>query len=331
MEKKISVVIPNYNGSQLLKKNLGAVIQNCPGCQIIVVDDASTDDSVDFVQNNYKPVKLIRLLKNRGFAFAANAGVKNAGGDYILLLNSDVSPRANFLEPVLTHFKDNELFAVGLADYSHEGKFIIVRGRGGGAFKKGFLKHFMLPAKSGKTLWVSGGSGLFDKKKYLELGGFDTNFAPFYWEDIDLSFRAWQMGYMCMFEPKSKVDHFHKEGAIQKSHSEFFVKTISYKNQFIFVWKNISDYLWLAQHLLWFPYHFAKAIANLDFAFFVGFLWAVSKIPSLVVSSQLSSVRQVFDRESQTESAQYDPEFTEGSSVKCQVSDREVLNKYAKP
>jgi len=306
MEKKISVVIPNYNGSHLLEKNLPQVIKNCPNCQIIVVDDASTDDSADFLHKNFKQIKVIQLKNNQGFAKAANVGVQKASGDLVLLLNSDVSPQADFLKPAISHFKNPRIFAVGLFDLSHEDSKIVIRGRGGGFFKKGFVEHFALEAKSGETLWVSGGSGLFDRKKFLELGGFDTNFAPFYWEDIDLSFRAGRSGYVCLFEPKSSVDHFHQEGAIKKSKSGLFIKTVSFKNQFIFVWKNISDPLWLIQHLLWFPYHLVKAIITLDYAFFIGFLWAVCKLPKLILD--------------------YLP-----STVHYQLTDREVLNKFAKP
>ena len=306
MAQKISVIIPNFNGCDLLAKNLPSVIKHCPNCQIIVVDDASADDSVNFINKNFKKIKLIQLPKNKGFAYATNAGIKAADGNLVLLLNSDVAPRADFLKPALSLFAHDKVFAIGLADYSHEKGKIVVRGRGGGVFKKGFLEHFALVAESGETLWVSGGSGLFDKEKFLELGGFDEIFAPFYWEDIDLSFKAWKKGYLCLFEPNSKVNHFHQEGTIKKSKSDFYIRTVSYKNQFLFVWKNISDLLWLIQHLAWFPYHLVKALATLDLAFFIGFLWALSQIPSLVVSCQLSIVN-------------------------CQLSDREVLNKFAKP
>src|SRR3989344_3250250 len=225
---KISVVIPNYNGQDLLNKNLPKVINTCPNCEIIVVDDASTDSSSDFLKK-FKNVKVVRLNKNKGFANAVNIGVRKAKADLVVLLNSDVSPRANFLPRAVSHFNRDDLFAVGFADYSHENGKVVIRGRGGAIFDRGFVKHFTLTSESGKTLWVSGGSGIFDRYKFLELGGFDVNFAPFYWEDIDLCFRAWQKGYRCLFEPRSKVDHYHEEGVIKKSKSEFFIKTISYK------------------------------------------------------------------------------------------------------
>lgn len=307
MAKKISVVIPNYNGKNLLSKNLPQVLKNCPNCEIVLVDDASTDDSASFVKNNFKKVRVIEQKTNKGFANTVNTGVENASGDLVLLLNSDVAPRANFLERASEHFENESgnLFAVGLADYSHENGKVVTRGRGAAVFKRGFLSHFKAQSITGETLWVSGGSSLVDRQKFLELGGFDRAYAPFYWEDIDLCWRAQKSGYICLFEPKSKVDHYHEEGAIKKHYRPFFVKTISYRNQFIFVWKNISDTTYLLEHILWLPYHLAKSTLTLDIAFITGFLWAIFKIPNLIFNSQLSTFN-------------------------FQLSDREVLTKFAK-
>ncbi len=298
MSQKISVVIPNYNGANLLSKNLPRVLENCPGCQIIVVDDASTDDSVPILKEKFKNVKLIVNPKNLGFSGAVNRGIKNSSGDLVLLLNSDVSPRAGFLKPALNHFKDKKIFAVGLNDCSHEGGKIIERGKGGARFKKGFLNHFAANIEEGETLWVSGGSGLFVREILNRLGGFDPIYSPFYWEDIDLSFRARQNGYICLFEPASKVDHYHEEGAIKKTREPFEIKTISYRNQFIFVWKNFSDPVFLIQHLLYLPYHLVKAIASQDYAFLLGFAKALAKIPQMIENSQYRvSPRTVSDRD----------------------------------
>ena len=307
MEKKVSVVIPNYNGIKLLAKNLPNVVKNCQSFEIIIVDDGSNDRSVEYVQEKFKKIKIFALGKNVGFAQAVNRGVEEAKGDLVLLLNSDVSPQSNFLNAALAYFKNNfsnqPIFAVGLADRSHEQDKIIVRGKGAANFTRGFVNHYATKPTKGETLWVSGGSGLFDRQKFLELGGFGPIFAPFYWEDIDLSFRAWKKGYKCLFEPNAKVDHFHEEGSIKMSKSPFFIKIVSYKNQFLFVWKNISDPLWLVQHILWFPYHLAKSLLTLDFAFLAGFFWAVLKLP-------------IFDY---SQSTTYYP-----------LSDREVLSKFAK-
>jgi len=287
MAQKISIIIPNFNGKNLLVKNLPKVIENSPDCEIIVVDDASTDDSVSFLEKSFKEVKVIKHKKNKGFSVSANDGVDKAAGPLVLLLNSDVSPRRGYILPSLKHFSNKkDLFAVGFADHSHEKDKVVTRGRGGAVFERGFPSHFALDPKRGETLWVSGGSGLFSREKFLELGGFDTTFAPFYWEDIDLCFRAWQRGYRCLFEPSSSVDHFHEEGAIKKSKSQFFVKTVSYKNLFLFSWKNISDTIFLIQHLLWLPFHLTKAVFAFDSAFFLGFFWAIIQLPKLIFNSQ---------------------------------------------
>ncbi len=318
MEEKISVIIPNYNGRHLLAKNLPAVIKNCKNCEIIVVDDASTDQSVQYLKKNFRKIKIIQFSQNRGFAAAVNEGVKTASGSLVVLLNSDVLPKENFLKDSLKYFKDQKMFAVGFADMSPEDGKVVIRGKGGASFTKGFVSHFKLPSNSGETLWVSGGSGIFDKKKFLELNGFDEVFAPFYWEDIDLSLRAWRSGYKCFFELKSKVDHFHQEGAIKTSKSLFLVKAVSYRNQFLFVWKNIADPFWIIQHLLWLPYHFLKALASLDLAFFTGFVWALTKLPYLIFDSSLTTLGPQRKR------------GPHGTVYHSPLSDREVLVKFEK-
>lgn len=298
MAKKVSVIIPNYNGRSLLEKNIPSVLDNCPDCEIIIVDDASTDDSLKYLET-VKGIKLIRQEKNRGFAATVNNGVRHAGGELVLLLNSDVSPTPGFLKPLTDAFiNNNKLFAVACADTSHDNSKKIIKGRGGGAVSKGFFLHFALPPESGQTLWVSGGSGMFDRKKYLTLGGFDTVFAPFYWEDIDLSFRARKAGFTCLFEPKSKVDHYHELGAIKKSRIESYIKAISYKNQFLFFWKNISDPFYCIAHLLYLPYHIAVALIRADWPFFVGFAKATLQIPTLILNyRQEISEAEINDRE----------------------------------
>jgi len=283
--EKITVVIPNYNGRDLLAKNLPYVIKNCSNCKIIIVDDASTDDSVQLIHKKFKKVKVIRLKKNLGFSGAANKGVGNAQTDLVLLLNSDVRPRKDFIKPLIKYFQYKDTFSVGIEDQSHEGGKIIPRGRGGAEFKRGFIYHYPATIERGESLWASGGSALFSRGKFLELGGFDSLYKPFYWEDIDLGFRSWRSGYKVYFEPLSKVDHFHEEGAIQKSKTTAFVTSVSYKNQFLFFWKNIDDYSLIFFHFAWLPYHIIRALISMDISFFLGLVWAIASIPKLIMTA----------------------------------------------
>jgi GT2 family glycosyltransferase len=135
------------------------------------------------------------------------------------------------------------------------------------------------------TLWVSGGSGAFRKSIWEKLGGLNELYAPFYWEDIDLSYRAIKSGYEVLFESKSVVVHEHEQGAIRNKYSEFKIKTTAYKNQFIFVWENITDFPLRVSHIAWLPYHFAKALVASDWAFYLGFLEALILLPKIIKSS----------------------------------------------
>jgi len=105
---RISVLIPNYNGRHLLEKNLPVILKACERWkkgewEVIIVDDASTDDSVDFLKKNYPQVKIVRHAKNQRFAAACNSGVRAAKGDIVVLLNNDVAPEVNFLEPLIAY------------------------------------------------------------------------------------------------------------------------------------------------------------------------------------------------------------------------------------
>lgn len=295
----LSIVIPNYNGQDLLKKNLPKVIEAINVYkngkkEIIITDDCSTDNSINVLyelkskmKSSYPDIifKLIENDKNLGFSSNINRGVKNTKGDILILLNTDVIPQKDFLEPLLKHFSDPNIFAVGCMDESVEGDKITLRGRGVGFWKRGFLMHSRGGVDKTSTLWVNGGSGAFRKNIWDKLGGFNSLYNPFYWEDIDLSYRALKSGYKILFEPKSIVIHEHEKGVIKKKFSSLQVKSIAYKNQFIFVWKNATDLDLQFLHLFWLPYYFVKAFLGRDLAFFKGFFSAFIRLPRIIKSS----------------------------------------------
>ncbi|MDP2585505.1 MAG: glycosyltransferase family 2 protein [Candidatus Levybacteria bacterium] len=281
----ISIIIPNYNGQDLLKKNLPKVLDVVGDAEVIIVDDASRDRSLEIL-NNFKPkIKILKNENNSGFSSTINKGVREAKGEIVVLLNTDVVPEKDFLTSLLGHFNDEKIFAVGCMDKSIEGDKIILRGRGLGAWKRGFFVHSRGEVDKPNTLWVNGGSGAFRKSIWEKLGGFNELYNPFYWEDIDLSYRALKSGYKILFEPKSVVVHEHEKGAIKNTYSDFEVKTIAYRNQFIFVWENATDYSLQFLHCLFLPYHLIKAILRFDLAFFMGFLKAFILLPQIVKSS----------------------------------------------
>lgn len=305
MKKKInvSIVIPNFNGKDLLERYLPAVIEamcHLPRAtrQIIVVDDASTDDSVAFLRKNFPQVQVIEKEKNEGFSSTVNLGVRKAKGEIVVLLNTDVKPELDFLPPLISYFSNPQVFAVGMMDKSVEEGKVVLRGRGMGEFKRGFLIHRRGEINGKYTLWASGGSSAFRREIWLKLGGFDRMYDPFYGEDLDLGYRAWKAGYKILFEPKSKVWHFHEKGVIKKSFSEFYKKAVAFRNQTLFVLKNITDSKMLASFFVFFPYHLLKTAIKLDFSFWLGGLMAVIKVPQVVKNRRV--VKKLFvlsDRE----------------------------------
>lgn len=283
---KISVIIPNYNGELLLKKNLPKVFQGISSykdSEVIVVDDGSKDGSIKFLKT--QKVKILKNLKNVGFSSTVNKGVNAAKGEILILLNTDVYPEKNFLDSLLLCFKDPQVFAVGCLDKSHENGKIVLRGRGLGKWSRGFLVHSKGEIEAENTLWVSAGSGAFRKKIWDSLGGLNELYNPFYWEDIDLSYRALKSGYKVLFDRKSVVNHEHDKGAIKTTYSQFKIKTVAYKNQFIFVWENATDLSLQFSHIIFLPYHFVRAFLNFDLAFFYGFIKAFVLLPKIIQSS----------------------------------------------
>ncbi len=280
---RITVVIPNYNGRVELLRNLPSVLAMAKGEEVIVVDDASNDDSVDVLRNKFPNVIVIQKSKNEGFASTVNEGVKHASGELILLLNHDVSPAKDLLTHLLPHFKDIKVFAVSCLEKSEENGEIVFRGRGIGKFERGFLIHKRGEINKHNTLWAGGGASIFRKDLWEKLGGMDKIYDPFYWEDIDLSYRAQKAGYKILFEPKSIVVHRHERGAIRKLYPETKIKVIAYRNQILFVWLNITDILYLLEHFIYLPYYLLKALISSDFAFIYGFVKALILSPKAIL------------------------------------------------
>jgi GT2 family glycosyltransferase len=243
----VSVVIPNYNGEKLIEKNLPKVLsaKENPKNQIkeiIIVDDGSIDSSVSLIKSKFPTVKLIKHTKNRGFSAGVNTGVRAAKGDLILLLNTDVLPQENFLAPVFKHFEDPKTFAVSL----HEKGY----GWAKGSFADGYIQLGMgvESLEVHPSFYVSGGSGVFRRDLWVSLGGMDEKLlSPFYWEDIDICYRAAKRGYLNLWEPEGHVVHNH-ESTISKF-SKSYVQKVRERNQLLMLWKNIHSPNLVRKHI----------------------------------------------------------------------------------
>lgn len=250
---KVSVVIPSWNSERQLKQNLAYVFAAAAqvDAEIVIVDDASTfDRSAAYLRSLGNKIRFYENKTNGGFSYTVNRGVREAKGDIIMLLNTDVRPAANCFSQALKLFHDPSLFAV---------TFNSGEAWAGGKWQDGLLQHAKVePTSSNKkklnpSLWASGGQAAFDRRKWLELGGMDLLYKPFYWEDVDLGYRAWKRGWRIVWDPTSRCIHDHQKSVIASNFTPKFVRETAQRNQFLFVWKNIHDRKMLLSHLLRLP------------------------------------------------------------------------------
>ena len=253
--RSASVVIPNWNGRDLLGKYLPSVIaalSGSPQNEIIVVDNGSEDGSAQFVREHFPQVRVLALERNLGFGGGSNAGFQAARNDIVVLLNSDMRVERSFLQPLLDGFDDDKTFAVSCQIFfSDPSKPREETGLTEGWWSQGGLRvrHRIEPEirQLYPCFYGGGGSCAFDRKKFLELGGFDELLKPFYLEDTDLGYLAWKRGWKVLYQPASVVYHEHR-GTIGKRFSEAYIQAVLKKNFLLFTWKNIHDWRWLGSH-----------------------------------------------------------------------------------
>ena len=248
---KIDIIIPSYNGKHLLEKHLPQLIKNSPDInQIIVVDDGSVDGTQEWLKEKHPQVICLRHNLNQGFTVSVNIGVKHSTADFICLINNDVSPQPKYLDSVMNYFKDDKVFAVTFNEKNSSWPLVSWEGKLN--FKRGEDK-----TKPRYSAWASGGSAIFNKKIWDKLGGLNEVYAPAYWEDIDIGYRAWKCGYKIIWDNGSNVLHEH-----ESSYSKFdphYISTIKQRNELLFNWVNITDPELVANHFKWL---FGQVIAH---------------------------------------------------------------------
>jgi GT2 family glycosyltransferase len=267
----ISVVIPTYkNQSEFLKK-LKNNLPYLENCEIVIVND-NPEESLKHELKQFQNIILLENKKNLGFGQTVNRGVAKAKGELIMLLNDDVIFHNESFLNAIKYFKENpQLFAVSFAQKEKDGSIV---GKNKTFWRNGLFFHQKADDLTfGDNDWAEGGACLVDKQKFQQLGGFDPIYSPFYWEDIDLSYRAKKAGYKIFFDPNITVDHHH-ESTIGKYFSKDYVKTIAFRNQFLFIWKNIHGEK-IVSHFLFLPFNLVYYIFKGEIAFVKGFFAAI--------------------------------------------------------
>ena len=243
----IDIIIPSWNARDLLEKHLPNTIKNSPEInKIIIVDDGSQDDTIEFLKKNYPDIICLSHKDNIGFTISVNLGVNYSKADYIILLNNDVEPLKGYIQSALKYFGDPRLFAVTFNEAASSWPEVSFRGKL--QYTRGEDK-----TKPRYSAWASGGSAIFNKKIWDEIGGLDEVYAPAYWEDIDIGWRAWKMGYKIIWAPDTKVLHEHEASYGRKNQQ--YLNLIKQRNELLFNWRNISDKDLISSHRSFLAHH----------------------------------------------------------------------------
>jgi len=263
----LSIVIPSWNGRALLERYLptvaGAAAAFERACrqdaEIIVADDASDDGTGAWLASHFPRVRVERGAARAGFASTANRGVQAARHGLVFLVNNDVALEASTLPPLAAHFAaapgSPAVFAAASQVYDYDTGRLSGAGQLGD-FRRGFIgihrRYFVAepdaqPARPWLTLFATGGSSMFDRRIFLDLGGFDEAFAPFGWEDVELSLRAWKLGFEVHYEPRSAVWH-QFSSTITPAHSRRYVRMIYERNRLLAHWYHLDSVSEKAAH-----------------------------------------------------------------------------------
>jgi GT2 family glycosyltransferase len=293
LSKRASIVILNWNGKELLAQGipsvLAAVQEDGRDHEILVVDNGSTDGSVEYLKQEFPEVRVVSLPENLGFAAGNNVGVREARHDTVILLNNDMVVDRRFLRPLLEGFGPST-FAVSSQIYLQDasarreetGKTTARFRRGMIDFAHCGLDGRVLERRYYPAFWAGGGSSAFHRERFLALGGFQEIYSPAYVEDTDLSYQAWKFGWEVLFAPDSIVYHKHRASSCRRFTPDQLQALIQ-RNQFLFIWKNIRDWRFLLPHCLLLPWTCYRLARDHGIKIWNAVLNAAVRFPSFAI------------------------------------------------
>jgi len=360
----VTIVIPTWNGLELLERFLPSVISAAQHyshnsgapTDLLIVDDDSKDNTVDWllskgflcvdsnegvrrneqsregdstlgveskrtelIDTSNHPLPALTLLRNScnlGFGETCNRGFRAARYPLVLLLNNDVEIASDAIAPLVANFTDESIFAVHCRVFDLQSGRQCGTGKLG-SFARGFIRvhrSYVLanqdtgsligvtPRSSANPLYsmfAGGGSAMFHRGHLLDIGGFEPLLSPFYWEDVELSYRAWKRGLIVLFEPRSVTRH-QVSSTIGKL-DRHRVSRIEQRNRIVYHWIHLQDAGLLFSHLIWICILAATAPLRLKFDFILALIAAIKLLPRVLKRrreeniASLRTDREVFE------------------------------------
>lgn len=249
--EQITIVIPNYNGIKYLNDCLESLYKQSTDRElfkVLVVDNGSTDGSVEKAKESFPETEWICLEENTGFSYAVNVGIKQADTPFVLLLNNDTKVLDGFVSALYEAIMEQEnIFSVSAQMLMWDKEELLddagdrycVMGWG---FARGKGKPAEQYDKSCEVFSACAGAAIYRKKIFEEIGYFDElHFA--YMEDMDVGYRAKIYGYHNMYEPSAKVLHYGSASSGSR-YNEFKTKLAAANNVFV-IWKNMPLLQWI--------------------------------------------------------------------------------------
>lgn len=278
---RASLIVLNYNGDGVLGRCLESLAAAMgPADELIVVDNASPDGSgaiaAEFCAQEPHRHFISRPYNN--YIFGLNDGLAVARGRYVGFLNNDNCFEPGSIDRMLAHFAAADTFAVCpriVRAHDGEDQGALTSGH----WRAGLIFYKVAPhqANAPRTFFAVGGQSLFDRAKLLELGSIDELLYPMYHEDIELSWRAWKRGYEIRYAPDAVVRHIGSH-ASQRAFTAGQLRALVRQNEFLIVWKNVTDPALVAEHLCCLPLRLAAAFAKRDWPTLRGFWRAARRL-----------------------------------------------------
>ena len=291
-EKKVTVVIPNYNGIKYIRGCMDSLRnQKGEAFDILVIDNASKDGSLEVLQQEYPEARVIALSENTGFCHAVNLGIRESRTPYAILLNNDTVVKDGFVQALVEAIEEAEdIFSVSSMMLSMQDETIIDdAGDGYSALGWAYSRGKGLPAaeyeKKVEIFAACGGASIYRRKIIEEIGYFDENHFA-YLEDIDLGYRARIYGYRNLYEPRAKV--IHAGSATSGSRYNEFKTRLSSANNAYLIGKNMP----LLQLILNFPLLLLGFLVKACF-------FARKKMGKLYIQGYFSGIARCFSKEGQ--------------------------------